>query len=152
MTFVHRLRLKRGKTRSKRVVRSWLSKCGSIVALILVRPIRCVLLLMYQHSQALRDVLTIALQIRHRVLSWALSRNRQVRPVCVHAVTRCTLLASFLYPLSLSPVTVHSSCQVLNSSTVPRVSLSFAPVSMFTTNSDICLFLFSVLHIRRRLD
>ena len=61
----------------------------------------------------------------------------------VHSVTRCTLLASPSLLLS-SPVIVHSSCQVLNSSTVPRASLSYALVSMFTINSDIfCFFCFA---------
>ena len=74
----------------------------------------------------------------------------KVRPVTVHAVTRCTLLASLSLLLLLSPpVVVHSSCPVLNTSTFPRVSLCFAP--MFTTSSDNCLFL-SVLHIQHGLD
>ena len=47
------------KTHPKRVVRSWLSYCGSIVTLevsrvTLVQPIQCVLLLVYQHSQVPR--------------------------------------------------------------------------------------------------
>ena len=54
--------------------------------------------------------------------------------------------------LSSSPVMVRSSCDVLNSSTAPMVSLSFAPVSMCTTNSDNCLLQFSVQHLRRRPD
>ena len=69
----------------------------------------------------------------------------KVRPVSVHAVTRTACFASSLF-CNQGP----SSCQVLNSSTVPRVSLSFAPVSMFTTNSDNYLFFF--LYIWRRLD
>ena len=43
----------------------------------------------------------------------------KVRPSSVHAVTRCTLLASLLFFFLSSPVVVYSSCQVLNSSTVP---------------------------------
>ena len=43
----------------------------------------------------------------------------KVRPSSVHAVTRCTLLASLLFFFLSSHVVVHSSCQVLNSSTVP---------------------------------
>ena len=53
---------KKGRhVQKKRVVRSWLSKCGSTVTLqvcylILVQPIHCVLLHVYQHSQVLRYV------------------------------------------------------------------------------------------------
>ena len=64
--------------------------------------------------------------------------------------TYCALLASLSLLLS-SPVMVHSSCHVLISSTVPRVSLSFAPVLMSTTHSESGLFLF-VLDIQRQLD
>ena len=63
------------------------------------------------------------------------------RPMSDHSVTRCTLLAS----LSSSSL-VRSSCQVLNSSTVPMVSLHFTPVLTNMTNSVIFLFL-SVSHI-----
>ena len=82
-------------------------------------------LLVYQHSHVLRPVRTIALRIRHSVLSWALSKNRHC------------------FSFSSSPIMVHSSCRVLNSSTVPRVSPCIAPVSMFTAISTlVCFFLF----------
>ena len=49
----------------------------------------------------------------------------KVRPVSVHLVTRCTLLASLSLPLLSPPVRVHSPCQVLNCSTAPMLSLRF---------------------------
>ena len=63
MTFVHRLTLKQGR----HVQNAWFDRGSQNVArpqlfgLILVQPIRCVLQLVFQHSQVLRY------QIRHRV-------------------------------------------------------------------------------------
>ena len=84
-------------------------------------------------------------------LWWALSRYRQ--GVTSQCSLGCSLQIAYLSSSShsSSPVMVHSSWAVHNYSTVPMVSLSFAPVSMFTTNSDCCMF-HSVLHNWRRLD
>ena len=87
-------------------------------------------------------------QIRHRAVVGS-SSNRQ------GAINQCLLgysLHIVCFSSSLSPVIVHGSCEVLNSSTDPMVSLSFTPVSLFTTNSNNCLFLFAVLHLRRQPD
>ena len=73
-------------------------------------------------------------------------QSQKVRSVSVYSVTRCTLLAS----LSRHGPSIGEKC-----STLPPFQWFhsiFAPVPMFTSNSDTCLFLFSVLHLRRRLD
>ena len=68
-----------------------------VCQLILVQPVQCDLMLVYQHCRVLRDVRTIALQIRHRVLSWAFSSNGQGATSHCYAVVRCTMLASLLF-------------------------------------------------------
>ena len=75
----------------------------------------------------------------------------KVRPVSVHAVTRCTLLASLLFFFSLLPSWSIHRAKCPTRLPLQRVSLSFATVSTNITNSDNCLFL-SVLHIGRQFD
>ena len=106
-------------------------------------------LLVYEHSQFLRYVRIH--QIRQRAVVGS-SSNRQ------SAISQCSLgyslhIACFTssFSLFLPSWSVHRE----KCSTLPPLQWfhpAFAPVSMFTTNSDICLFLFSVLHLRRRLD
>ena len=79
----------------------------------------------------------------HILLSVTRSGNSSSLP------PQCVLGDSWLivcFSLSLSRLNVRS----LRSSSVSMVLLSFAPVSMHTTNSDKCPFLFCVLHLRRR--
>ena len=144
------------KTHPKRVVRSWLSYCGSIVTLqvsrvSLVQPIQSVLLLVYQHSQ----VLGISLLSRFVVASICglFQVIATVRPIrfTLLLVAHCLPLCFFFFCLFFffsrhGPFIVPSA-----QSTVPTVSLCFAPVSTFPTNSVNCLFI-SVFHIQRRLD
>ena len=52
-------------------------------------------------------------------------------------LTRCTLLASLSLPLVFSLVLVHSSCQVLNSSTVAK---GFTQAQQFPTIVTFFLF------------
>ena len=105
--------------------------------------------LVYEHSQVLRNVRIH--QIRHRAVVGS-SSNRQ------GAISQCSL------GHSLHMACVSSSSSLLlpswsihreKCSTLPpfqRFHSAFALVSMFTTSSDKCLFLLSVLHLRRRLD
>ena len=142
MTFVHHL-----------------AKCDSLGILpvcqpTLVQPIQCVLMLVYRHCQVLRYVRTTAFQIRHRAVVCSFFQVIVQRAISQGSLCHSLHIACFCSSSSLSssPVMVHSSCDVLNSSTAPMVSLSFAPVSMCTTNSDNCLLQFSVQHLRRRPD
>ena len=105
------------------VFRSRLPTCCLIITLqvcrvILVQPIQCILLLVYEHSRDWR----ISSLSRFVIASCRglLPVIAKVRPISVHSVTRCTLLASVSHLLLYSPVMVHSSCHVLNSPTVPR--------------------------------
>ena len=60
----------------------------------LVQPIQGVLLLVYQHSQVLKDVRTLALHIRHHLSYGLFQIIDNVRQISFHAVTRCALVAS----------------------------------------------------------
>ena len=104
--------------------------------------------LMYEHRQVQRYVRVH--QIRHHAVIGS-SSNRQ------GAICQCSL------GYSLHMACVSSSFSLLlpswsshreRCSTLPPFQWfhsAFALVSMFTTSSDKCLFLLSVLHLRRRL-
>ena len=135
-------------------VRSHQATCGSLVTVQV-----CQLILVQQSSAStlptdsrpMRSHARVPTQpspeIRayHRVLSWAPSSDRRsATKQCSHSVTRCSLHVSPSLLVLYSPLMNQcSSCQELNSSTVPQVSFSVAPVS---TNSPIptvvCFFLF----------
>ena len=91
------------------------------------------------------------LVIKSMILSWALSSYRQCdqSAITVLLVAHCSPI--FLFSSSLLPSGSIHRAKCSTSLTVPRVPLSFAPVSSNITNSENCLFL-AVLHTRRRLD
>ena len=102
-------------------------------------------LLLYEHNQVQRYV-----RIRQIVLSWALSS------ICQSAINQfftrlivahCLLL---FFSLSYPSWSIHRE----KCSTLPPFQWfhsAFASISVFTVNSDDCLFLFGVLHLRLRL-
>ena len=120
--------------------------------LILVEPIQC---LRFRHNRKTTQ-LDDALQP---------SVPAKSQETCVPTLSRFTSALIFLpraprceQPVSTAsrvahclPLFLFLFMEMLNSATVPRVSIKFAPFSTNITNSDNCLFP-SVLQIRRRLD
>ena len=104
--------------------------------------------LVYEHSQVLRYVRIH--QIRHRAVVGSSSSQG--------AISQCSLghslhmaCVSYSSSLLLPSWSIHrEKCSTLPPS--QWFHSAFALVSMFTTSSDKCLFLLSVLHLRRRLD
>ena len=107
-------------------------------------------LVLYEHSKVLK-YMRPALSRPIITLSWALSSNRQ------GAINQCSLcnslhIACFSFLILLSnssPVMVLSSAQLFHSS---NGFTQLSTPSMFTTNSENCLSLSSVVHHRRLLD
>ena len=108
-----------------------------------------VLMLVYQRSQGLRDVRTFALQIRHRVLSWAL-----FQVIAKGAIGQCSSSSCFL-PLPLLPASSFSRHgSLIVCSTLPSFESCHSILPSVSTNKTIpnkCLFP-SVLHIGLGLD